>query len=168
MNGRRKPRQPRWAAKTPTRLVSMLTAQERIAEVAYALVGFKALRQGVATEVEWAAVVSVMNMADGFEVAINRSGARGHIQAAQLALDEIMRRAMESGEWLAVQVHSQEIEDIRTGIELYQARLRECTYAEYRRVQTYARAEVASGGGVVLAIVKPAREPAQQLLLEAL
>lgn len=162
MNGRRKPRLTRWPAIVPSRLASALSPAERSEATAAALDGFRALREGVAKEVSWAFVVSAMNMADGFELRVRQSGARGHIQAAQIALDEAMRRAMATGTWCPPTLFLQEIDDIRVGLEIYQVRLRGCTYGEYRRVLDYARAEVLSTGGVELRV-----DQVQQPLLEA-
>lgn len=161
MNGLRKPRQPRQVHHDQLGRALKLASCFPPAEVAMAMkpinISFTSLRRGVANETEWAILVSALNMADALETHALRLGTRGHVQAGQLALDQVMRRAMARGFWSAVEVHLQEIDDIRVAIEIHEDQLRQVDQGGYRRAQQYAISEVRSTGGVVLDM-KPAGE----------
>ncbi|MGV3679701.1 MAG: hypothetical protein ACO1PM_08245 [Acidovorax sp.] len=113
--------------------------------------GFLAMRQAVASEVQWAYVVSAMNIADAMATRGPVKGTHGHILAAQLALNEFLHRAMGSGEWdPTTQPHLAEIDAIETGIEIYHHQLQLICRRDFDEAETYAAAEVRSAGGVAL------------------
>ncbi len=109
------------------------------------------MRQAVATELQWAHVVSAMNIADAVATRGPVKGTHGHILAAQHALDGYLRRAMGAGSWdPTTLVHLAEIDAIDTGIEIYHHQLQHISRSEFRRAEDYAAAEVRSAGGVAL------------------
>lgn len=129
--------------------------------------GFRAMREAVATELQWAHVVSAMNIADAVATRGPVKGTHGHILAAQQALDGYLRRAMTEGEWdPTTLLHIAEIEAISTGIEIYHHQLQHISRNEFRRAEDYAAAEVRSAGGVQLtAATTNTHQASEQLAL---
>lgn len=150
----RKPRQPRPSVANPIRLASWtaakLNTQQQATIMAPVHQAYKALREGVATELQWAHLVSAMNIADGIAHTSPVRGTHGHILLAQLALDGIKDRAMCTGAWLATALHYQELDHLRDGIDIYQHQLAHISRGEYHSAEDYATAEVLSTGGVAL------------------
>jgi hypothetical protein len=154
MTGRHKPRRPRWISRDPMGLAKTYAGRLTAAEVGQVMAavqdGFRALREGVATEAQWGVVTSALNIADAIELQGVVRGARGHIQAAQQALAGILRRAMATGTWHPTALYYQELDDVRTGIDIYDYQLRQLSYGEYQRALAHAIAEVRSTGGIVI------------------
>ena len=115
----RKPRQPRTRVQNPVRLAAWQAAlldRHQVEAIMTPLrLAFAALREGVATELERAYVVSAMNIADSEAITSPIRGARGHIEPAQRALDGIMRRAMATGEWRPTDLYLEELDLISDG-----------------------------------------------------
>ncbi|WP_428001828.1 hypothetical protein [Acidovorax sp.] len=155
MSGRTKPRQQRRRLHNPLLAAvagAMLLQRHQVDQLMRPVVdGFRAMREAVATELQWAHVVSAMNIADAVATRGPVKGTHGHILAAQQALNEFLHRAMGSGEWDATTlVHLAEIDAIDTGIEIYHHQLQHISRSEFRRAEDYAAAEVRSAGGVAL------------------
>lgn len=153
MNGLRKPRQRR--PLTNPVVVAMnhaakLTNSEVHAVLIPVRAGFKALREGVATEDQWTHVVSAMNIAHSIELQGVVRGVRAHIEAAQLALDEIRRRAMVGGSWRATPLYYQELDNVDAAVDVFAFQLAQLSYGEYRRAIERSIAEVKSTGGTVV------------------
>lgn len=109
---------------------------------------FRAMREAVATELQWAHVVNAINIADAEATRGPIKGTHGHILAAQQALDGFLRRAMGSGEWDATtQAHLAEIDAISTGIEIYHYQLQHTIRTSAAAPRTTPAAEVRSAGG---------------------
>lgn len=155
MSGRTKPRQQRRRLHSPILAAVAGAAKLQRHQVDQLMhpvrAGFTAMRQAVAIEVQWAHVVSAMNIADAVATRGPVKGTHGHILAAQLALDGYMRRAMTAGDWApATELHLAEIDAIETGIEIYHHQLQHVSRSEFRAAEDYAAAEVRSAGGVAL------------------
>lgn len=118
---------------------------------------FRSLREGVANEKEWAILVSALSLASALETHALRHGTQGHIKAGLQALEQVMRRAMAKQHWMPVEVHLQEIDDIRVAIELHEDQLRQVDQAAYATASSHATTEVRGTAGVVLDM-KPAGE----------
>lgn len=150
--GARKPRRPRWAANCNTmelasRRVALLSHAE-IAEVMLPLkAAFQALRQGVATEWQWSIVASSMNCAQAIERQGVVKGLHEHLRAAELALQGIQHRAMATGEWRSTALYYQELDNIKTAVDLHEFQLRQLSHGEAMRAIVYAEAEVRGTGG---------------------
>ncbi|EJE49603.1 hypothetical protein PMI14_05846 [Acidovorax sp. CF316] len=155
MSGRAKPRQQRRRLHSPLLAAAagaMLLQRHQVDQLMGPVrAGFTAMRQAVATELQWAHVVSAMNIADAVATRGPVKGTHGHILAAQHALDGYLRRAMTAGSWdPTTLVHLAEIDAIETGIEIYHHQLQHISRSEFRRAEDYAAAEVRSAGGVAL------------------
>ncbi len=83
------------------------------------LQAFQALRQGVATELQWHQVVTAMRVADAVAIGRGSKAERAHIAHAIQSLGGIRARAMQSGEWLPVEIHFAEIDAVDVGVEIF-------------------------------------------------
>ncbi len=154
----RKPRQPRTRVQNPVRLAAWqaarLSSHQVEAIMAPLCRAFTALREGVATELQWAHLVSALNIADSISLTSPVRGTRGHITPAQHALDGFMRRATQaSGEWLPTELYLEERDLIRDALDVYQALLRHITRADFQRAEDHAVADVRSTAGAAGAAI---------------
>ena len=90
----------------------------------------KALRVGVADELQWAAIGSAIEAAVVLEQRLLPRGLAEHLQSALLALQEIRRRALTSGAWRPVEISLEEMEHVDTAIELHEWQLLQLSVAE--------------------------------------
>jgi len=90
----------------------------------------KALRIGVATELEWVTVGNAIETAVRLEQRVLPRGLAEHLQSALIALQEIRRRALASGAWLPVEIYLQEMEQVDTAVELHEWQLLQLSAAE--------------------------------------
>lgn len=165
MNGRRKPRVPRWISSNPMETAKAFASRLTAAEVLTAMTpvrdAFRALREGVANEVDWATLVTATNVADAIELQGVVRGVRAHIQAGQHALAGIERRAMATGTWRPTSLYFEELDAIGAAVDIHEFQLRQLSFGEYRRAIARAVAEVQSTGGTVI----PTHPASQQLAL---
>lgn len=154
MSSRRKAHQPRLVHHDQLGRALRLTKCLPPATVDQALrpisICFRSLREGVANEKEWAILVSALNLASALETHALRHGTQGHIKAGLQALEQVMRRAMARQFWMPVEVHLQEIDDIRVAIEIHEDQLRQIDQGAYATASSHATTEVRSKTGVVL------------------
>lgn len=161
----RKPRQPRTRVQNPVRLAAWQAAlldRHQVEAIMTPLrLAFAALREGVATELEWAYIVSAMNIADSVAITSPIRGTRGHIEPAQRALDGIMRRAMSTGEWRPTDLYLEELDLISDGLAIYHHQLRHLTRGEYQRAEDHAAADVRRAAGA--AVLSHTTQASEQL-----
>lgn len=148
----RKPRQPRTRVQNPVRLAQWQAALLDHSQVEGIMQplreAFRALREGVATELQWARLVSALNIADAISLTSPVRGTRGHIIPAQHALDGYLRRAIQaSGEWLATELYLEERDLIRDALDVYHTLLRHITRGDFQRAEDHALADVRSTAG---------------------
>ncbi|MBV7541030.1 hypothetical protein [Acidovorax sp. sic0104] len=150
----RKPRTPRTRVQNPVRLAAWQAAlldSNQVESIMTPLrLAFAALREGVGTELEWAYIVSAMNIADSVAITSPIRGTRGHIEPAQRALDGIMRRAMTTGEWCPIELYLEELDLIRDGLAIYHHQLQHLTRGEYQHAEDHAAADVRRAAGAVV------------------
>jgi hypothetical protein len=108
----------------------------------------KALREGVATEGQWAIAAGAVQMA----MAIERQGiVRGlaeDLADAERALQSIYRRATATGEWKSTALYHQEINDLHTFLNLHTFQLRQLGRREFLRAVDGAERQVRRDGHV--------------------
>jgi len=109
-----------------------------------------ALRQGVATELQWSALASAIEVALAIEDQRVVKGLREHLKSAELAMSEISKRAMATGTWCQVELHLQELDDVAEGIRLYEFQLEQLSAGELARAVATARTRVCQAGGLVI------------------
>ena len=151
----RPPRKPRWPASRFT-IASAILGASRLtdAELAVTLqplqTAFTAMRQGVGSYIDWAVVCSAINCAQAIEKQGVVCKLAGYFHAAELALQGIQHRAVANGQWHAVELYFQEIEDITEAIAWHEFQLKNLSASEVKRAARYAEAEVRSSGGRVM------------------
>jgi hypothetical protein len=154
MSHGRPPRRQRRISLNPIALARNNAARLTVAEIALAInplrAAAKALREGVATEWEWAIVASAMNVAQAIERQGIVKGLAEHLRSAEVALQAIERRAMAPGAWKATALYYQELDHIATAVDLHEYQLQQLSYGEFRRVVVCAEAEIRSAGGRVV------------------
>ncbi len=96
----------------------------------------RALREGVATEHEWSTVARAIVVAQDLERRGIVRGLRGHLHNAAVALQEIGRRAMDAGVWIATPLHLLELDVIATAIELHELQLQQLGEHHVNQAQT--------------------------------
>lgn len=147
----RKPRRPRPVA---VNMIEMAIARARKmhAEEIDEVLGLvqqaaKALREGVATEDQWAVLASTVNVAKAIERQGVVRGLQGHFEQAETDLKNVRLRAFQDGSWRPPVLHWSELDHIRTAIELHEFQLKQLGRNEMIRALDYAKAEVLSTGG---------------------
>lgn len=155
MSHGRPPRRQRWAPSTETLAIArhnaQLLSQANRDDILQPLqAAFTALREGVATELQWATIAGNVALSIAIEELGVVRGLMGHLTAADLALAGINRRAMASGCWKATALYYEEIDNIREGISLYRYQLTKLSRGEYLQAVDKAEANVRSRGGRVV------------------
>lgn len=108
----------------------------------------KALREGVATEGQWAIAAGAVQMA----ISIERQGVvRGlveHLASAERALQGIYRRAMATGEWKGTALYYQELDALQEFLDLHTFQIRQLGRREFIRAVDGAERQVRRDGHV--------------------
>lgn len=148
-------RRPRYAVTTNTmslvlRRVTRLTAHELGHVLGPIEASMTALREGVATELQWSILASAVEIALAVEDKGTVRGLRGHLEAAERALQGIKLRAMATGEWRATALYYQELDDVKAAVELHRFQLEQLSSAEAIKALDLARGRVRSAGGRVI------------------
>lgn len=150
-----KPRRPRWPAINNT----MAVAQERASKLDQRSTkqlmqtitsAATALREGVATRLQWSIVAGSIDLA----LAIERQGVvRGlqeHLASAEVALKAIYTRATQNRQWQPTALYYSEIDAMQALISLHTFQLDQLSLAEYRRAVASASGQIRSAGDRVL------------------
>lgn len=151
----RPPRRPRYAPATNTislvlRQVTRLNAHELGHVLGPIEASMTALREGVATELQWSILASAVEIALAVEDKGAVRGLRGHLVAAEQALQGIKLRAIATGKWRATALYYQELDDVKAAIELHHFQLEQLSTAEAIKALDLARGRVRSAGGRVI------------------
>ena len=154
-HGRKPPRKPRWPAVSNVltivkQRIALISAADLVITLQPLQAAFKALREGVATEWQWAQLASAINGAMAVEKQGVVKGVHAHLHAAELALQAIQQRAMATGTWQPTALYYQELDDISTAVNLHKYQLSQLSYGEVKAAANYAEAEVRSTGGQVM------------------
>lgn len=154
MSHGRKPRRPGRISMNPIALArnnaTRLTADEISLAINPLRAAARALREGVATEWEWAIVVSAMNVAQAIEAQGVVRGLAEHLRSSELALQGIQRRAMANGTWCPTALYYQELDAISEAVDLHEYQMQQLSYGEFRRALVRAEAEIRATGGRVV------------------
>ena len=155
MSHGRPPRRQRYAP-TPNTMslvlhrVTRLTAQELSHVLGPIETSMTALREGVATEMQWSILASAVEIALAVEDKGTVRGLRGHLEAAERALQGIKLRAMASGEWRHTALYYQELDDVKAAVELHRFQLEQLSSAEAIKALDLAKGRVRAAGGRVI------------------
>jgi hypothetical protein len=156
MSGRTKHKRyrPRPVTLDPITLAMRRACRVPAAEIAEVMVpiasSFQALREGVATEDQWAVLAGTAELALAIEHKGVMRGLMGHLQAAEAALQAIYRRAMATGTWQRTALYFQEISALDEFIWLHKTQLEALSEGEWRAAHQRAEALVRSARGRVV------------------
>jgi hypothetical protein len=138
MNGQRKPRQARPLNYNPMGTALLNASRLTEAEIADTMQSLhlceKALREGVATNMQVTIIDSSLSIAAAIEKSGIVRGLGEHIASAQTAMSAIRRRAQRTGVWKPTALHYFELEAIRTAFELHEFQLRQLSAGELQRI----------------------------------
>lgn len=150
-----KPRRPRWPAINNT----MAIAQDRASKLGKRTTNqlmqtitsaATALREGVATQLQWSIVAGAVDLALAIERQGVVHGLQEHLAGAELALKSIYTRAMKTGQWHPTSLYYLEIDAIQALIGLHAFQLDQLSLAEYQRASSSAAGQIRSAGDRVL------------------
>lgn len=127
-----------------------LPAQERARILQPLQLSFSKLREGTGEYRDWAVLASAVNVAMAIELQGVVKGLREHLRSTELALQTINRRAGDDKGRFPYALHLEEIENLRTFVDLHSFQISELSRSEYREAMRYAVAEVRSTGGQAL------------------
>ncbi len=150
MNGRKQPRQPR-SCSNPVALAMAQAAKPTTGDLDAVLApitqAFAHLRQGVATEAEWATLRANVVVSLAIEQHGVVRGLAGHLRAASQALHHIGLRGLATGAWCPPPPpHLQEIEQLDDWLWLYREQLSRLSRGEVLRAVDPGQATVRSNG----------------------
>lgn len=153
----RPPRRPRFAPKTNVmslvlHKVTRLTAHELGHVLGPIETSMTALREGVASELQWSILASAVEIALAVEDKGAVRGLRGHLEAAERALQGIKLRAMTTGEWRPTALYYQELDDVKAAVELHRFQLEQLSSAEAIKALDLATGRVRAAGGRVIGV----------------
>jgi hypothetical protein len=151
-------RPPRRVRFTPTphtiglvvRKVTKLTAHELAQVLGPIEASLTALREGVATELQWSILASSVEIAIAIEDKGVVRGMRGHLEAAERALQGVKLRAMATSEWVPTALYYQELDDVKAAVELHRFQLEQLSSAEAVKAIDLAKGRVRAAGGRVI------------------
>ncbi|MFC7408748.1 hypothetical protein [Hydrogenophaga atypica] len=147
MNGRKKPRQPRWPARVDSmRLAIISAACLTDAETAALLeplhLALAAARQARATDDEWSNLAMACAVAQAIERQRVVCGLAEHLQSAHNVLQAIAARSHTPQGWRPTPLYFHEIDALTTFVDLHHFQIKQLGAAEYKRAVHAAINEV--------------------------
>ncbi|WP_295378459.1 hypothetical protein [uncultured Pseudacidovorax sp.] len=112
----------------------------------------KALREGIGSELDWAVTNTALITALAIERQGKMRGLREHLATAELTLQEIGRRARESGEWQPVELHLQEADVLNDLVWLHLEQLRRLSAAEVAQATRQALDRARKAGAAIVQV----------------
>lgn len=107
---------------------------------------FKALREGVATETQWAILDACLQVSRAVERQGVVRGLGGHFDSAAEALQAIYNRASMSDRWHPTALHYYELDAMQTFVDLHAYQMRQLSRAEFQNAVELAVAQIRSSG----------------------
>ena len=154
MNGRKKPRVPRW----PARLDTITLAKNRAGKlfdhevnhiIGQTTAGMDSLREGRATERDWSMLAGMLNAAKHINLGGVAKVLDNVIEDAETIINDIWQRATTTGAWRAPILRGPEIEAIQTAIRAHKWQLQQLSQGEALAALQHAEANVRRLGGMV-------------------
>ena len=154
-HGRKKPRMARISA-NPLMLALLHSTRLTQAEIAEVMNPvrqcLKAVREGVATQLQFEVLQSTMLIAQAIEHSGIVRGLADHIASALQACAAIEARALTSGAWRQTALHFQELDALATAVDLHEYQLQQLSAGELQRIVQQTMARTASSGGNVVRV----------------
>lgn len=156
-HGARKPRRPRWGLTGDTMALAIHgAAKPDRADVdqviATIMVAHKALREGVATELQWSVLAGSLDTARMIEKQGVVRGLHEHLASAHHALQTVYTRAKQVNPeaWRPTALHYHELDAISTFVDLHAYQIRQLSRKEFLSAITAAVGYVRGHGNVAL------------------
>ncbi|MNV35889.1 hypothetical protein D3C71_1273500 [compost metagenome] len=128
---------------TPEELASIMTPMRAC---------LKAVREGVATQLQFEVLQSSMVIAEAIEHSGIVRGLADHIASALQACSAIEARALTSGAWRQTALYFQELDALATAVDLHEYQLQQLSAGELHRIVQQTMASTSSSGGNVVRI----------------
>lgn len=112
----------------------------------------KALREGVATELQWSIVAGGVDVAKAIERQGIVRGLAEHLASADASLQAIYDRAMATGTWKATALHYYELDAVQTFVDLHVFQVNQLGRAEFLAAIDRATGQVRADGNKVTLI----------------
>lgn len=110
---------------------------------------FTALREGVATELQWSILAGSLDVSKAIERQGVVRGLAGHLASAEQALQAISDRARLADGWRPTALYYHEIDAISTFVDLHAFQAQQLGRAEFLAALDSATQKGRSGGGTV-------------------
>ena len=154
-HGRKKPRQRR-DMRSPF-ITALMRATKHTPEELASIMGpmracLKAVREGVATQLQFEVLQSSMVIAEAIEHSGIVRGLADHIASALQACSNIEARALTSGAWRQTALYFQELDALATAVDLHEYQLQQLSAGELHRIVKQTMARTASSGGNVVRV----------------
>ena len=154
-HGRKKPRQRR-ETRSPFVIALMRATKHTPEELASIMTPMraclKAVREGVATQLQFEVLQSSMVIAEAIEHSGIVRGLADHIASALQACSAIEARALTSGAWRQTALYFQELDALATAVDLHEYQLQQLSAGELHRIVRQTMARTASTGGTVVRV----------------
>lgn len=109
----------------------------------------KALREGVATEMQWSIIAGGVDVAKAIEQQGIVRGLAGHLASAEASLQAIYDRAMATGTWKPTALHYYELDAVQTFVDLHVFQVNQLGRAEFLAAIDHATNQVRANGNKV-------------------
>lgn len=154
-HGRKKPRQRR--DMRPPFVVALMRATKHTPEELASIMDpmracLKAVREGVATKLQFEVLQSSMVIAEAIEHSGIVRGLADHIASALQACSAIEARALTSGAWQQTELEFTELDALTTAVDLHEYQLQQLSAGELHRIVQQTMARTASTGGTVVRV----------------
>lgn len=138
MNGRKKPRQPRWPARVDSMRLAMVSASCLTqAEITHLLepvrLALAAARQAQATSTQWSNLATACAVALAIERQGVVCGLSEHLHTADEVLQAIAARCDTPSGWQRTPLYFHEIDALTTFVDLHAFQIKQLSAAEYQR-----------------------------------
>ena len=154
-HGRKKPRQRREMRSpfvTALMRATKLTPEELDSIMTPMRACLKAVREGVATQMQFEVLQSSMVIAEAIEHSGIVRGLADHIASALQACSAIEARALTSGAWQQTALYFQELDALATAVDLHEYQLQQLSSGELHRIVQQTMTRTASTGGNVVRV----------------
>lgn len=109
----------------------------------------KALREGVATELQWSIVAGAVDVAKAIEHQGIVRGLSEHLNTATQALQAVYDRTMASGQWKPTALYYYELDAVQTFVDLHTFQINQLGRAEFLAAIDTAQADIKANGDKV-------------------
>lgn len=150
MSGR-KPRRVRWHPMADTMgivkgIVAKPSSEDREHLLQMLSEPIKALREGVATELQWSIAAGAVALSQAIEAQGVVRGLTEHLASADAALQAIYNRAMATATWKPTALYYQELDALQTFAELYSFQISQLSRGEISQASHLAQRQAAKQG----------------------